>query len=240
MTKQLIKYNVGTKSYLGTLLKAPIEKPKAAVVLLPDWRGQSALAYDHANHLIKLGASVLIADLYGDGFNPDKPEQVGSMVQQLIEKRNQSVQALTACLKQFKNEVPSETPIFLLGFSAGGMIALDYGRSKADDIDGIILCSALLKLARPEMNTHINAPVLILQGTQDKVSPLEIINEVIKEMDDACNDVQFGLYTQTHHAFDNPDVGTDPSARLVYSEKSIQRAWQFITNFLINTCKPDA
>ncbi|MEO8410611.1 MAG: hypothetical protein ABI478_08565 [Propionivibrio sp.] len=75
-----IDYFVGAQRYCGLLLRAPSGQPKAAAVLLPDWRGQSALAGEHANHLVALGCTVVIADLYGDGFNPDSPEQVGPMV----------------------------------------------------------------------------------------------------------------------------------------------------------------
>jgi dienelactone hydrolase len=230
-----IDYVVGTQRYCGMLLKAPVEQLKAGVVLLPDWRGQSALARDHANHLVALGCAVAIADLYGDGFNPDSPDQVGPMVRRLIEHRQQGVDALAACTKRLRQELPAGTPIFCLGFSAGGMVALDYGRSGAD-VAGIILCSALLKTAAPGMGTRIRAPVLILQGTQDQVSPMETIAEVVTEMDNAGNDVRFELYSQTHHAFDNPEAGTDPKARLVYSPTSTQRAKRAIADFLATVC----
>lgn len=92
------------------------------------------------------------------------------------------------------------------------MIALDYARSGAD-VTGIILCSALLKTSAPGVDTRIKAPVLILQGTQDQVSPMETINSVISEMDTDGNDARFERYTQIHHAFDNPEAGTDPTAR---------------------------
>jgi dienelactone hydrolase len=94
------------------------------------------------------------------------------------------------------------------------------------------LCSALLKTAAEGMNARILPPVLILQGTEDQVSPMETIAAVIAEMDSAGNDVRFELYTQTHHAFDNPEAGTDPNARLVYSPTSARRARAAIASFL--------
>ena len=100
------------------------------------------------------------------------------------------------------------------------------------EVAGIILCSALLKTAAEQMETRIRSPILILQGTQDQVSPMSTIAALIAEMDCAGNDVRLELYTQTHHAFDNPDVGTDPSARLVYSPQSARRASVAIESFL--------
>lgn len=224
-------YVASDRRYRGLLLKSGALEPKAAIALLPDWRGQSPLARDHAGHLVALGCVAVIADLYGDGFSPESPDQVGPMVKRLIDHRDQGVAALAACMEQLRREVPAGTPMLCLGYSAGGMVALDYGRSGAD-VAGIILCSALLKTAPEGMNTRIHSPVLILQGTQDQVSPMETIAAVIAEMDRAGNDVRFELYTQTHHAFDNPQAGTDPNARLVYSPTSARRAKTAIASFL--------
>lgn len=230
MAGKRMDYAVGAQRYQGLRL-GDATRPKAAVVLLPDWRGQSELARDHARHLVGLGCVVAIADLYGDGYTPDSPEQVGPMVQRLIEHRKDGVDALDACVERLRQDVPAGTPMLCLGFSAGGMVALDYGRSGAD-LAGIIVCSALLKTAAPGMDIHIRAPVLVLQGTQDQVSPMATVAEVVAEMDRAGNDVRFELYSQTHHAFDNPQAGTDPTARLVYSPTSARRAHEAIAGFI--------
>jgi dienelactone hydrolase len=225
------EYFANNQPYRGLLIRPADGETKAGVVLLPDWRGQSPLARDHAGHLVDLGCSVVIADLYGEGFSPDSPDQVGPMVKRLIDNRDQGVAALAACVGNLKQALPRDRPIVCLGYSAGGMVALDYGRSGAD-IAGIIVCSALLKTAAAGMGTKIAAPVLILLGTQDQVSPMETIDAVIAEMDAAGNDVRFELYSQTHHAFDNPDAGTDPNARLVYSPRSARRARASIAAFM--------
>lgn len=221
-----ITYTSGEKSYVGIHL-APDGPAAATVVLLPDWRGASALARTHAGRLVDLGYAVVIVDLYGDGFLPDSPDQVGPLVKELIENRGRGVAALQACI----DALPEPGQVVLLGYSAGGMIALDYGRSGAS-VAGIITCSALLKTAGAGMATRIEAPVLILQGTQDEVAPMSVIDEVIAEMDSASNDFRLELYGQTHHAFDNPEAGTDPTARLVYSPQSARRAEQAIADFL--------
>ncbi|WP_322864778.1 dienelactone hydrolase family protein (plasmid) [Aquicoccus sp. G2-2] len=231
MTDGKITYTSGGRSFVGTLVAPTDAGVQAAVVLLPDWRGQSALALDHADHLAGLGCTVAIADLYGDGFNPDSPDQVGSMVGHLLEHREEGVAALAACVAELRGKLPTGTSVFCLGYSAGGMVALDYGRS-GGDISGIILCSALLKTAAEGMATRVKAPVLIVQGTQDQVSPIEVIDAVIAEMDAAENDVRFVLFSQTHHAFDNPEAGTDPTARLCHSPRSAARARDAIAQFV--------
>ncbi len=225
-----LTYEASGTSYVGSLIEAATP-PRAVVVLLPDWRGQSPLAHTHAAHLVQNACTVVIADLYGDGFNPTSPDQVGPMVKRLIENRAAGVDALNACVMALKREVPANTPVVLLGFSAGGMVALDYARASSD-LAGVIVCTALLKTAADPAATRISAPVLVLQGTQDQVSPMSTIDAVIAEMDGAKNDVRFVLFTQTHHAFDNPEAGSDPNARLVYSATSASRAQRAIEQFL--------
>jgi dienelactone hydrolase len=224
-------YETGSQKYRGAFVASRGVEPSAAVVLLPDWRGQSSLAHDHARFLVEQGCAVVIGDLYGDGFSPTDPSQVGEMVKRLIENRDRGVEALTACVNALRARVRAGLPIFCLGYSAGGMVALDYGRTGAD-LSGIIVASALLKTAAPGTPSRIEAPVLILQGTQDQVSPMDIIASVIAEMDAAGNDFRLELYGQAHHAFDNPEVGTDPKARLVYSPAAAARARRAIADFL--------
>jgi len=226
-----LPYVASDRKYEGILLSAADRQPVATVALLPDWRGQSGLARAHALYLVEQGCAVVIADLYGDGFIPSDPNQVGPLVKRLMENRNEGVKALDACIVAMKTHIGSVLSVYCLGYSAGGMIALDYGRSGAN-IAGIIVCSALLKTAGPDMSAKITAPVLILQGTQDVVSPMDVINAVIKEMDEAGNDFRFELYGQSHHAFDNPEAGTDPTARLVYSPRAAARARVAIAEFI--------
>jgi dienelactone hydrolase len=226
-----LHYGVPGRAYRGLLLSREDAPATAAVVLLPDWRGQSALARDHARVLVEAGCAVAIADLYGDGFSPTDAGQVGPMVKRLMDHREDGVAALSSCVEALGERVGASMPVLCLGYSAGGMVALDYGRSGAR-VAGIIVCSALLKTAAPGMSTRIAAPVLMLQGTQDEVSPMSTIAEVVAEMDAAGNRFRLHLYGQTHHAFDNPEAGTDPTARLVYSPESARLARLAIAEFV--------
>lgn len=173
-------YFVGNRRYSGLIVRSTPQEPVALAVLLPDWRGQSPLAREHADFLASLGCTVLIADLYGDGFIPDSPDQVGPLVQRLLQHRSEGVEALAAAVDRLREESSRNIPIICLGYSAGGMVALDYGRSGAR-ISGIILCSALLKTAEAGMSTKIFPSVLVLQGTQDQVSDVGVIADVIAE-----------------------------------------------------------
>jgi dienelactone hydrolase len=217
-----VAYAATGRRYVGTLLRAGA--PRALVVLLPDWRGRSHLALDHAAHLIGLGCSTLVADLYGDGYNPADADQVAPMVQHLLDHRAEGVAALSAAVAAVRGTAATPTlPVIVVAYSAGAVAALDHGRRTREPA-AIVVCSGLLRTAEPGTPTEIGAPVLLLQGTQDQVSPVPVVASLMEEADAAGTDLRVLLMSQTHHAYDNPEAGTDPTARLVYSPRSAARA----------------
>jgi dienelactone hydrolase len=230
-----LSYWAGDRRYVGTFVPA-VAEPRAVTVLLPDWRGRSTLALDHADHLASVGCAVLVADLYGEGLNPSDPEQVGPMVQHLLTHRADGVAALSAAVAALRQEAGPTLPVVTVGFSAGAVAALDHAR-RIREVAAVGICSGLLKTAEPQTPTRVEAPVLLVQGTQDEVSPMATIADLVAEADAAGNDVRLLLLSQTHHAYDNPEVGTDPAARLVYSSRSAARMRRALTELVDEVCE---
>lgn len=218
-----IDYEASGRRYVGTLMRTAAG-PRALAVLLPDWRGRSQLALDHAAHLVGLGCTTLVADLYGDGYNPSDPGQATPLVRRLLDNRADGVTALSAAVAAVRKAVgASAHPVVVIAFSAGAVAALDHGRRTREPA-AIVVCSGLLQTAEPGTPTQIGAPVLLIQGSQDEVSPMPVVARLVEEADAAGNDLQVMLLSLTHHAFDNPEAGTDPAARLAYSPTSAARA----------------
>lgn len=226
-----VEYTAVGRRHLGTLVPATAA-PRALAVLLPDWRGASRLALDHAAHLAGLGCTTLVADLYGDGYSPADMAEVGPMVQYLLEHRSEGVTALSAAVVALRQAAgASEQPVLVVAFSAGAVVALDHAR-RTQEAAVVVVCSGLLRTAEPGTPTRMSAPVVLVQGSQDEVSPLPVLAGLLEESDAAGNDLRMILMSQTHHAFDNPDAGADPTARLVYSARSATRARQAIASVL--------
>lgn len=84
LVETTLNYASEGTDYRAVLVHPDGDRPTALVVLLPDWQGQSQLARDHAGSLAARGCAVAVADLYGGGWSPTDPEQVGPLVQRLM------------------------------------------------------------------------------------------------------------------------------------------------------------
>jgi dienelactone hydrolase len=227
---QLTYEDSGT-SFAGLLLRhAPGSAARGGVMIAPDWRGLSPFVRQEAACLAADGFDVAVVDLYGGGLFATQESQAGPLISGLIEDRGSGVARMGSCLNAFRNAT-GVLSVVLLGYSIGGMVSLDFARSGAD-IAGVALCSALLKPADPGSPTKVTAPVLALHGTRDVVCPMAMVAALSEEMDEAGNDATIVLYTDTHHAFYNPEAGNDPTARLVYSATADARSREAIGRFL--------
>ncbi|MFE4457710.1 dienelactone hydrolase family protein [Nocardia tengchongensis] len=231
-----LPYQVGGASFAGLLVRrAAGSTARGGVMIAPDWRGLSPFVRHEAARLAEDGYDVAVVDLYGGGLFATQESQAGPLISGLIDDRRSGVSRMGSCLEAFRSAT-GVASVVLLGYSIGGMVSLDFARSGAD-IDGVALCSALLKPADPGAPTKVSAPVLALHGTGDVVCPMTMVAELSAEMDEAGNDATIILYTGTHHAFYNPEVGTDPTARLVYSATADARSRESIDTFLAQTLR---
>ena len=204
---------------------------RAGLMIVPDWRGLSPFVREQAQRFARSGYDVAVVDLYGNGLYAQDEARAAALLKGLIEYRSTGVARMHACLAAFRKRLGDSPDVIVLGYSVGGMVSLDFGRSAAP-LAGIVLCSALLKTAADGDSARIGAPVLALHGSRDVVCPGPMVQELVDEMDRAGNDFRIVLYGRTHHAFYNPLAGTDPSARLVYSEASDKASTEEIVRFI--------
>ncbi|MGO4615372.1 dienelactone hydrolase family protein [Nocardia sp. 2YAB30] len=212
----------------------PGTRVRGGIMLVPDWRGLSPFVRQEAARLADDGFDVAVVDLYGGGLYATEESQAGPLITGLIDDRVSGVSRMASCLEAFRREAGESAPVVLIGYSIGGMVSLDFARSGAS-VAGVVLCSALLKPAEPGAPTSVPVPVLALHGTRDVVCPMDMVQALSEEMDDAGNDATIVLYTGAHHAFYNPEAGTDPTARLVYSATADARSRTMIDGFLAQT-----
>jgi dienelactone hydrolase len=227
----VLNYEVGQTKFRGLYFASTGARSQTAVMIVPDWRGLSPFVQTQAHGFAEAGHDVAIVDLYGEGLYASHESQASSLIKALIDNRADGVARMQACLAAFRTRIGDSVNVIVLAYSIGGMVSLDFARSRPA-LAGVVLCSALLKAAASGGPIEIPFPVLALHGTQDVVCPMTAVQELVAEMDRARNDFRIVLYGRTHHAFYNPEAGTDETARLVYSESSDRAARQEIERFL--------
>jgi dienelactone hydrolase len=202
-----------------------VDKPLPVVMVVPDYHGATEYAEKDSQAMCALGYVACCIDLYGNRAMP----KTGPDATQMIKKA------------QIRSDV-DESRTAVIGYSSGGMLALDMAR-RIPDLRGAILewGVALPWQLRPlpMIEPHVgNAKVLILQGTDDPFNPLEAVTAVIREFDASATDYQWMLFGQKKHAFslkaeDNLEIrsGEAPTA-LLYDAEATRRADKYISYFL--------
>lgn len=115
----------------------PQGSAKAVLVIVHGHGGHSGVFGRIIEYLIPRGYIICSFDLRGHGRSPGQRGYINSWGEYRAD--------LTAFLDLVKSEQPS-LPLFLLGQSMGGTIALDYVLRQLDGISGLILMSPALGL----------------------------------------------------------------------------------------------
>ncbi len=112
---------------------------------------------------------------------------------------NASCDKLEGLVSHYKAESGGEIPVFIAGFSQGGVIALTTALTKSVDIRGVLALSAYL----PELQNHeqivkkdIN--LLMMHGISDPVVPITHAKESFKKLTALIAHTQWIEYPMEH------------------------------------------
>ncbi|MBV5317362.1 MAG: alpha/beta fold hydrolase [Desulfobulbaceae bacterium] len=112
------------------------------------WRELGTLAL-----LAEVGAYVLAVDLPGFGQSPADQLAPVEVLHRLIDQLNLG-------------------PVVLIGPSMGGRVALEFGICYPQHLAGLVLVGAVGVEEHRSALADINAPTLIVWGSEDQISPL--------------------------------------------------------------------
>jgi dienelactone hydrolase len=233
MTSRSFSYSDGTTDFIGYLAlpdASPSKKP--AILVCHDWSGCNELTKQKADELAQLGYVALAIDMYGDGRQGKNTQEKSDLMNPLIQDRKLLQQRILAAYNSLStiNEVDSNK-IAAIGFCFGGLCALDLARSGMAIKGAVSFHGAL---TAPNFNSEkpvISAKILVLHGYDDPLVPPEQVKVFADEMTQAQVDWQIYVYSQTKHAFTNPQAN-DPDFGTVYNPKTDRRAWKAMEIFL--------
>jgi dienelactone hydrolase len=203
---------------------------RPGLVMVPDWLGVTPAAVDKAKQIAGDDYVVLVVDMYGKGVRPKDPAEALAQVKKMYadipmmrERINKSVEVLRA----EAGKVPLDpAKIAALGFCFGGSTVLELARSGAD-VAGVVTFHGGLGTSVPAQPGRVKAPLLILNGADDKSTAADIAG-FEKEMNDAGADWQFVNFSGAVHCF---ALETANSPGCMYNGRAAKRAYRMMDDF---------
>ncbi|HWL87582.1 MAG TPA: dienelactone hydrolase family protein [Polyangiaceae bacterium] len=211
-----IRYDVDAKTFEGRLLVPSSGKLRGGLLFAPDWYGVYDYPISEAGRFARLGFAVLVADVYGANIRPTNDDDAARMSSELRADRAAVRARMTAALQTLRSRLAVGTKISAFGFSLGGMAVLELARSGAD-LTGVVLLSGVLDSPTPADAANVRAPVLVLHGSHDVISPMNVVTALAASMDAAHRPYRLIVFGGAAHAFTNPLFANATDGPLRYS-----------------------
>lgn len=204
---------------------------RPAVLIAHDWMGRGAFDEQRARELAALGYVGFSVDVYGKDVRPANREEASAATSRWYSDREALRTRLQAGLEAARShELVDPSRIAIMGYCFGGACALELARSGAE-IVGAVSFHGGLATSMPASADTLKAKILVLHGADDPGVPMEQVQALWKEMQEAKADWQLVAYGNAVHSFTNPAAGNDPSRGNAYDEKADKRSWIAMKNF---------
>lgn len=201
------------------------------VLIVHQWMGVTDYEKRRARELAALGYVAFALDIYGTDHAPTDFQTAGAASGRFKNDRALFRERLNLGLGVLKaNQAVDHDRIAAIGYCFGGTGVLELARSGAA-IAGVVSFHGGLDSSGPDGGKDITAKVLILHGEDDPFVPVEGIDAMKKEFNQAGVDWQMISYSDTVHSFTQPMAGNKPELGYAYNERSDKRSWQHMRVF---------
>jgi len=165
------------------------------VLILPAWRGVDNEARQAAMDLEKEGYIAFIADIYGEGNNPEDNAAAAKLAGTYRNDYKAYQRRISLALEQLKAQG---------GYCFGGTGALEAARGGLD-VEGVVSIHGGLSKDISRTNGPITTKVLVEHPAEDKSVSEEDFDNLVKELKEGNADWQIIIYANTGHTFTNPE-----------------------------------
>ena len=227
-----ITYQAEAMSCQGVLAYTQTTEKRPLVLVAHDWSGCNEFAVSKAKEIASLGYVGFALDMYGHGRFGATKEEKSAMMQPLIQDRALLLTRIKAAY-QVASVLPEvdASKIGGIGFCFGGLCVLDLARSGIP-LNGVVSFHGALNAPQMHLSKEIKSKILVLHGADDPMVTNDMVFAFAREMNERHADWQIHIYSNTMHAFTNPDAN-DPSFGTVYNPVSTARAWQSMQDFFV-------
>jgi dienelactone hydrolase len=232
-----VKYADGNQLLNGLSIKSTKKNSQnPGILLLPAWLGIDNASQEIAQNLSKLGYTVFIADIYGEGNYPKNTSEAGK--QAGYYKKNYEVyqKRIQLALEQLIKSGANADNIVAIGYCFGGTGVLEAARGHLN-VKGVVSFHGGLGKDATRPSETINAKVLACHGADDPFVSKEEIAAFQQEMRDTKADWQMIYYANSVHSFTNPEAGNDNSKGAAYNALAAKRSFEHLLLFLNEVLK---
>ena len=203
MQTQDIEYQINGRKFVGYLADGSNGKKTAGVLVAHEGGGMTGHPKERARMLAELGYVAFAMDTFGEAIESREQAMavITSLSNDLATLRNRANTALEL-LKAQPNVDRMRTAA--IGFCFGGTTVLELARSGAD-VKGVATFHGNLSTKMPAQKGALKAPILAMNGADDKFIPHEQIHGFYDEMRAAGADWQFVNFGGAVHCFAEPD-----------------------------------
>ena len=212
---------------LNGLVTSNTGKKLQGVLILPAWKGIDQEAKQAALDLEKEGYIAFIADIYGEGNVPTDNAAAAKIASQYKQDYQAYQKRIGLALEQLKKAGADK--IAVIGYCFGGTGALEAARAQFP-VAGVISIHGGLGKDASRPNGSLPTKILIEHPAEDQSVPQEMVNNLIKEMNEGKADWQIYTYAYSKHTFTNPESKD-------YNPTMAKRAWQHTLMFLNEVLK---
>ncbi len=218
-----IGYQDGTQKLNG-IVTDNAGKNKAAVLILPAWKGIDEEARQAALNLAKEGYVAFIADIYGEGNIPKDNTEASKIATQYKTDYAAYQHRISVALETLKKQGVDPQKIAVIGYCFGGTGALEAARAGLP-VQGVVSIHGGLAKAGERPVSEIKTKVLVEHPAEDKSVSAQDYNNFTQEMNAAKADWQIITYAHCGHTFTNPESSD-------YNPLMAKRAWDHTLLFL--------
>ena len=187
---------------LNGLVTSNTGKKLQGVLILPAWKGIDQEAKQAALDLEKEGYIAFIADIYGEGNVPTDNAAAAKIASQYKQDYQAYQKRIGLALEQLKKAGADK--IAVIGYCFGGTGALEAARAQFP-VNGVISIHGGLGKDASRPNGSLPTKILIEHPAEDQSVPQEMVNDLIKEMNEGKADWQIYTYAYSKHTFTNPE-----------------------------------
>jgi len=207
---------------------------RPAIVVVPEWWGNTEYAKMRARMLAELGYIAIAADMYGEGKIAEDPKTAMEYAGPFYKDPSLGRGRISAAITKVKECAQTDASrIAAIGYCFGGSMVLNAAKM-GTDLKGVVSFHGGLATA-PASKGSVKGKILVCHGGADKFVPETDIANFKKNLDSAGVTYQFITYPNATHAFSNPAAtatGKKFNMPIEYNEAADKKSWEDMKSFL--------